>query len=327
MVTIKDIAKEAGVTATTVSRALNNEQGVNVNTRNKILQIAKDLNYIPNLAAKRLAVKTVNTIGVVWSKPKGLFFGSFCNELTEQANERGYAVFVSFSDWEDAIQEMQKHLIDKIVLWSPLDKPSLNLVQARESFHGNMLIIGSGEIDRTHFITIDRQQGIYDAVGYLHSQGHRRVAFMGSNTEKLTGYTIGMLDYKMSYNSTYIIHTPNHGLAFDDQALIDCLTADPSERPTAIILDMHGNVFRFIRAIRKLNLRIPEDISLIVYDDVPEMTDIIEVPITTVGPSLESLAAHTLDILSIENKGETTEWSSLTVTPEINPRGSVISLR
>ena len=97
-VTIKDIAIAAGVSHPTVSKALNNAPGVSDETRRRILKLAAQMNYVPNMAARRLANKGNRSIGFIWPKAEGIFFYHLVNALQEEAGARGIDVLVSMSD-------------------------------------------------------------------------------------------------------------------------------------------------------------------------------------------------------------------------------------
>ena len=103
-VTIKDIAQAAGVTHPTVSKALNNAPGVRAETRQRILELAEQMNYIPNVAAKRLAKQKNRSLGFIWPQIEGLFFYHLCSDLQREAVRRDIDVVVSMSEPSKALR-------------------------------------------------------------------------------------------------------------------------------------------------------------------------------------------------------------------------------
>lgn len=327
MVTIKDIAKLAGVTIASVSRALNNEPGVSEAMRSKIISIAKELQYVPNIAAKRLADKQSNCIGFIFSIARGSFFNHLCDEFQKQGEERGYSLLVSFASPETALTVLREHFVQRVVLWAGADWiPSRDFLKVRDMFQGEILIMGGGKMEDTHRIVIDRKEAIFKAVHHLAELGHRRVAYVGMDADdKLVGFTLGLLEFRLEYNPRNIITCPSLGKIPEDR-LIDVLGDVPERRPTAFIVSSVGFVKLFLRVVRQMNLRIPEHFSLIVYDNIPEMEDMYDVPITTVGPNVSRLVSTAMDTWwSEEDDGESKSWKEATIQSELNVRSSTIA--
>jgi LacI family transcriptional regulator len=327
MVTIKDIAKLAGVTFATVSRALNNESGVSEEMRSKIVSIAKELRYVPNIAAKRLVDKQSNCIGFVFSIARGAFFNHLCDEFQKQGKERGCSLLVSFAAPETALTVLQEHFIQRVVLWAGTDwVPSRDFLNAREMFQGDIIMMGGGKLEGAHRVTIDRKEAIYKAVQHLAELGHRRIAYVGLDADdKLVGYTFGLLEYRLEYTPRNIISSTTLGKIPEDR-LADVLNDAPERRPTAFVVSSAGFLKPFLRVVRQLNLRIPEHFSLIVYDNIPEMEDMYDVSITTVGPNVTQIVSTAMDIWSGgSQEGEPAAWKDITIPSELTVRSSTIA--
>lgn len=323
MVTIKDIAKVAGVTYATVSRALNGQPGVNPLTRQKIIDISKEMNYVPNLAAKRLADKNSKTIGFYWPL-KSLFFWRLCNELHIEANKRGFSILASFGEPEQALRLFNEHFIDRVLFWTGDGwVPSMEFYKARELIRNKILLIGGGTMEGAHQIAIERKEGIFNAVKKLAELGHRRIVFLGAETDKMVGFTLGLLEFELEYTSDSIITYDGRG-PFPDEKLSSLFSSKQTNKPTAIIVDSQGALFDFLTIIRQCKFRIPDDFSLIVYDSIPEMEQIIEIPITTVGPDIHELAVKALDILADDQLiKEDAPSIQMSVKPKLTIRESI----
>ncbi|GIP31850.1 LacI family DNA-binding transcriptional regulator [Paenibacillus sp. J2TS4] len=322
MVTIKDIAKVAGVTFATVSRALNNEPGVNANTRKRIMEIAREMNYVPNLAARRLTDRKSKSIGFIWPQQKGLFFYHLCNELQMEAVKRGYSILAAFTEPDHAIRMLNQHFVDRILFWAgPEWVPTLDFYKSKEQLQGQLLILGGGSLEGAHRIAIDRKGGIMKAVHHLADLGHKHIGFVGVESDKLIGFTLGLLEYHLEYNSNSIIITKNEHPFPEDQVLA-LLSKDSPDRPSAFIVDSQGMLFQFIRVIRRQQLKIPDDLSLIVYDSIPEMEQLLDTPLSTVGPNVHELVMKSLDILT-DDRADETDPMDVLIEPELIIRDSV----
>ncbi|MDF2725437.1 MAG: transcriptional regulator, LacI family [Paenibacillus sp.] len=322
--TLKEIADLAGVTTATVSRALNNEPGVKDSTRTKIFTIAKEMNYFNNSsAAKRAASSKPYSIGIIWNMPYGYFFNHMCLELQRQAAARGYYTLVSFANADDAMVHMNSHQVDKIIYWCGTAwKPGMQFMQEKSRFQGEMLVIGGGNIEGAHRLAVNRVEAIKKAVNYLAELGHKRIAFVGANSEKLVGYTLGLLENRLDYDADYFIQVSKGSIPEQHVANL-FLHTDKSSRPTAVIVDSHGYVFPFVQIIRKLKLQVPEHFSLVAYEILPEVDRLLDVPITSVGPRFEEYAEQAIRLLLdvIPNRKDD-EWIDETIPSSLNIRQS-----
>jgi LacI family transcriptional regulator len=319
-VTIKDIAREAGVSHPTVSKALNGAPGVSVDIRKKIVAIAERLNYVPNLAAKRLVDRRTNSIGLIWPKLEGLFFYHLGLQIQKEAASRGIDVIMSLAEPPDAMRIFNEHFVDEIVFWcAPGWLPSVEFIKQREQFHGNMLLMGGGRMEETHYIGVNRKDASYEAVRYLAGQGHRKITFIGNRSDKLTGFTQGLLEHRLDYHEHYFVQI-EAGDAVTEEKMAALL--ESPDRPTAFVVDSQTYAFELLQLFRKRKIRIPHDYSLVVYDDIPEM-ERMDVPLTTVGPSIVKLASTALDILTgVDGRGEG-KWADVEIGCEMRIRKSV----
>ncbi|RKN84662.1 LacI family transcriptional regulator [Paenibacillus ginsengarvi] len=326
VVTLKDIADAAGVTTATVSRALNDGPGVKPATRDKIMAIARQLNYFSGSPAKRVSGTKPNSIGIIWSYAYGLFFNHVCLELQRQAALRGYYSLVSFAPPDEALLHMNEHGIDKVFFWcGPGWKPSLEFLQEKQRFHGEMLVVGGGSIEGAHRLSIDRVGAIKKAIHHLAELGHKRIAFVGASSEKLVGYTLGLLENRLEYDPEFFVQ-PLNGSMPEQQIAKLLVHNDKPQRPTAVIVDSHGYLFPFLQTIRKLKLSVPEHFSLVAYELIPELEKLLEVPITAVGPRYERLAERSLDLLLSGAGGQPEgHWQDLMLETELIVRESTAS--
>jgi LacI family transcriptional regulator len=329
-VTIKDIAVAAGVSHPTVSKALNDAPGVNPETKRRILKLARQMNYVPNVAAKRLVNKKNRSFGFIWPKVEGLFFYHLCTALQKEALTRDIDVFVSMAEPAMALRNFNQHFIDFVLCWLfPNWIPSADFIKERERFKGEVTIIGGGRMDQCNTILIDRGKGVYDAVQYLAKIGHKRVAFVGEDTEKSQGYIKGMLKARMEYDPDYlitIVSTYYNGIEDSRKELYDKFTAlwHSDHRPTALILDSQDSAFVMINILRDLDIQVPDDLSIICYDDIPELS-IYPVPLTTCSPSISGIVDKVLTIYENFYEGKSSvKQPEEVILPELIVRESTV---
>ena len=321
-VTIKDIARIAGVSHPTVSRALNGEEGVGEETRARILEIARQLDYVPNLAAKRLARHKTNTIGLVWPQKKSLFYYHLNCQIQLDAQKAGYNVVMSMAEPAEALRVLNQQLVDMAIFWLPeewiLDA---DFLREKETFRGPVFILGGGRTDRCHIIDIDRQKGVRNAVLFLAERGHRNIGFVGSGDDKHIGFMQGILEAGLDYRPRnqivdnfreYLLEEEwNHFVPRFEEMF------SQKEPPTAVLAATQASVFYMIRYARYRGLDIPRDVSVAAYDDVPEIL-MVDLPLTTVGPSIPRISQTVLDLIQkMDDPQESQQWADISIMPEI----------
>lgn len=326
-VTIKDIARIAGVSHPTVSRALNGEGGVGEETRARILEIARQLDYVPNLAAKRLARHKTNTIGLVWPQKKSLFYYHLNCQIQLDAQKAGYNMVMSMAEPAEALRILNQQLVDVVIFWLPGDWiPDADFLREKEAFKGPVIILGGGRCNRCHIIDIDRSKGVRNAVLFLAERGHRNIGFVGSGDSKHVGFMQGILEAGLEYKprSQIVDNFREYLLEEEWNAFVPRFEEmfSQEEPPTAVIAATQTSVFYLIRFVRRKGLDIPKDVSLVAYDDVPEIL-MVDLPLTTVGPSIPRISQTVLNLIQqVDEQEDSQHWADIFIMPEIVLRDS-----
>ena len=197
-VSIYDIAKKAGVSPSTVSRALEDHPRIGAETRKRIQELAREMEYVPSTVAKSLAANKTWTIGMVLAAISDPFMGRVVEGVEQAAIEAGFNVFISTSQndrqREIAVIEMlQKRRVDGIIVIAS------HLFDPYPRFFGRskvpIVIINEQELGKTmHFVAVDDVHGAQLAVEHLLALGHRRIGYVSvtnrpkSNQYRLKGY-------------------------------------------------------------------------------------------------------------------------------------------
>ena len=289
-VTIKDIAKVAGVSYSTVSKALNNSPLVKPRTREKILQIAEELGYTPNYVAKNLVSKKSNTIGLVWPTIEQTALATLVTEINNLVVKNNYFMMLSINDVNNAVDMFEKYRVDGVIVFEgetqlvKTTKPTFPILSYGVSNNQNPYPI----------IDVNHRKSIYDATSYLYHLGHEKISFVGypslndkRQIEKIKGFYEAMNEFGLEIDEKSTINT--EGLTWYDGYIATKKMIHSSPMPTALVSGSYDISVGILRALNEFNLNIPEDISLISFDNIPQMA-CLETPLTSVGVPVNQLA-------------------------------------
>lgn len=269
-ITIKDIAKEAGVSHITVSRSLNNNPNVKANTKARVLEVAKRLNYTPNMNAKSLVLKRSFTIGLFFSSISVGTSPEIFYELVEKCNSdisKDYNIVVKGIDNLNSMNQIAHTNFDGIILFSQSSKDQVFVseVIARKV----PLIVMNKETLNTHNIRFDEALGAFLVLNELLKNDHKEIAFlMGPEYASVTigrlkGYEKALQDYQMKIEDCdlyYGDYTYDQGYKMATEIL------NKTYSITAMCCQNDDMAIGAMKAIREKGLRVPEDISICGYD-------------------------------------------------------------
>ncbi len=294
MVTIFDIAKEAGVSVVTVSRLMNNPDIVSSGTAKKIYSAMEKFHYQPSQIARSLVGKRTNTIGVIMPDIKNTFFNSWFRFIEEYANSHGFNLLLSNTD-EDPEKEMrcikllQSQRVDGVIIAAHSRKSVEYLLKTKMQF-----ILFDRVYDEipANFVTTDHYQGAFDATEYLIALGHRRIAIyhgpgvLYPDIERTAGFRDAMKKHRLKVNEDFILNCEFQ----EEKARKTTVELLKRQQIPTAIFPFNGLMSKgVIKALRELKMYIPEDISLLSFDEIPgqdifkpEITHVIQ-PISTLG--------------------------------------------
>jgi len=301
--TIRDIALQAEVSIATVSRAMNREYGVGPETRERILEIAKRLNYYPNLQARGLVAKKPDVFGIVipqtsefaFSNP---YYAEILKGIGEKARESGQYLLFSFSG-EGGYARMYQHGLAAgiVVLANRIDDPKIE--EAWKMKVPMVLIPGCLNRQDIPSVDVDNVDGAFKAVDYLAGLGHGRIAFINGpldskySGERLAGYRKALNKNFLPFQKELILQsdfTQEGGYGGMKKLL------SMPKIPTAVLVINDFSAMGVLRAAKEMAFRVPEDVSIVGFGDVPfaSMTD---PPLTTVREPFQKMGQDAADIL------------------------------
>jgi LacI family transcriptional regulator len=271
-VTIRDVARAAGVSISTVSRALAAPDQVAADTRHRVQEAARSMGYSPNRAARGLITGRTGSIGLVVPDLENPFFGSICKGVQARARAAGYAVFIADTDEDPLLEaEVVRSLatqVDGMILCSARGSDTALAALAGEA----PMVLVNRRLGDIPSITFDNHGGVRAVMAHLVALGHRRIAYAGgpatswSNRERTEAFR--------SYDST----TP--GLELVELGQFPPFFSGGTQAADLAIASGATAIVAFndlvavgvIDRLRHRGLRVPEDISVVGFDNVPVST-------------------------------------------------------
>ncbi|MDQ3707316.1 MAG: LacI family transcriptional regulator [Chloroflexota bacterium] len=308
--TLEEIARQAGVSRSTVSRVMNDHPSVDQDTRARVRSVAERLNYQPNVAARSLAVGRTNVIGLVI--PMGVsalftdpYFPLLIQGITSacNANEHSVMLWLAEPEYERRTirQVLQGGLIDGVILASALmEDPMLEALLRRGL---PFIMVGRLPTDnQISYVDVDNVNSAREMVAYLLRLGHRRVATIAGPTnmiagsDRLEGYRLALRNRGLTPDPALIVEAD-----FTEEGGYVAMQRLLPEAPNAVFVASDAMAIGAMRALRDAGLRVPDDIAIAGFDDIP-MAARTEPTLTTVRQPIQrmgSLAAETLiDMIS-----------------------------
>lgn len=308
-VTIHDVAERAGVSIGTVSAVINHKDTVSKGTRRKVLEAISELNYRPSAAARRrLKPAAEKSIGLVIKEIHNPYFADIVTGVQQTASERGYHVLVVSSERAyDLEQELVELLVAKDVegiIINPLYDEKADLSHLFEVKRRNipLVLIENVRGIQASMVDVDNIEASKEAVTYLIGLGHKHIVhFAGPqysmhSNERIEGVRRAFSGHRLIFAEHDIIHA---GARLEDgyqAALAFFRDKNKEARPTAVTCYNDLVALGLIRALRELGLRVPEDVSVIGYDDI-DMASYASVPLTTIHVPKQQMGQRATDML------------------------------
>lgn len=275
-VTIKDIAREAGVTHTTVSRALRGSSLISVETSERIHQIAAAMGYQPSAAARSLKTNRSQVLGVIVSHIADPFFSEILQGIDEIAQQSGYSLFIAAAQHDRAREEgivktMREHRVDGVIICStPFSAEQSQLLKSSNT--PLVVINNQSAEDYRYSIYHDDVDGSRQVVQHLIKLGHRRIAYLGNSQsgrttlDRLTGFRQEMETAGLAVATEYVYEVP--GSRPEDGVSASTYFLNLPQPPTAIFCFNDMLAIGVLHGLQNSGIRVPEDISIVGFDNI-----------------------------------------------------------
>jgi len=312
-VTLKDIAREAGVSHSTVSRALHNNPMIPPKTAARIRKIADELGYVPNTVASGLRRTHSKVLGVLARRIDDAFLAEVLQGIEDILYAEGYGLFLATShrdpEREKTIfRNMSERRVDGVIVCST-EVDEEHLRQLSEFGVPTVLINNQAATDMAHSVCHDDEGGGLALTRHLLELGHRRIAYLGhsgtgrTTQERLQGYKQALKQAGLPFCPEHVAAGPN-GTAEGGTIGMNKLLA-VEVRPTAVVCFNDIMAIGAMHAVRQAGLTVPEDCSITGFDNIP-LSQYVNPPLTTFHQPRYELGAEAaemmLRLLSRRNK-------------------------
>jgi LacI family transcriptional regulator len=302
--TLEDIARLSGVSRSTVSRVINADINVKNETRNKVQQVLNNYSFQPNLAARGLATGRTNVIGVVIPASVGViftdpYFPQLLQGVSAVCNTRDYSVMLWLAepDYEQRMITRILHngLVDGVIVVSiPMNDSIIqSLIESKMPF----ILIGRHPTEKVNFLDVDNMQAGRKATMHLVRLGYKRIATITGLQNQVAGYD-RYQGYLKALQDSY--HQVRPELVaegdFTEEGGYNAMNRLLKYKPDAVFVASDMMAYGAMRALREANLRIPEDVAVVGFDDNPASSKTIP-PLTTVRQPISQMGSKAADFL------------------------------
>lgn len=305
-ITQQDIAERVGVSRATVSAALSGARYVSPDLKQQILDVVKELNYIPDFVARSLKTNRTMTMGLVFPNILSPIWASIARGVADIARQAGFSTIMYDTDerhevMQQALRTLQEKRVDGIVL-----------AHCGECFTTlsdfiTRVCIPTVLIDRSvdgldlDTVVSDGKEGMYQAVNHLLDTGRRRIGLISlplsisTGLERVSGYRSALVEHGLDIDES-LIRVGGRGEEEGYGGAWELLSTPPGHRPDAIVAASHLMTVGAMKAIRDRGLRVPDDIAIIGYDDTP-WAPLLDPPLTVIHQPAYDMGAKAAEIL------------------------------
>jgi DNA-binding LacI/PurR family transcriptional regulator len=301
---IQQVARVANVSTATISRVLNGSSKVRPETFKRVKQVIEDLHYVPNTSARTLRVGRSQLLGLIVSEISNPFFPELIDAFEARAREHGIDVVFSHTNYQsERLGHCLRRLIERNVDGIAICTSETN----REAFefarlHKRRFVLMNQEGTRTPYnnIYVDHMSGALEAIQHLRDLGHRRIGFISSPSNfestllRLEAYRAAMLACDLPVRPSWIVQGDLH-MEGGPAAMAQMLNLKP--RPTALLATNDLMAFGALRAAHALGVSVPEEFSIVGFDNLP-ICDMVTPPLSSVDIPRREIAAHAFRMLA-----------------------------
>lgn len=312
MATMAEVAREAGVSVATVSRLLNNQETVSPETANRVFAAIEKLHYEPNLLARNLRKNESRVILIVSPNVTNPYYAHILSGIGDVATKLGYSALIYNTEDDksrerEALEMLRKHRADGAILMAS-NTNSGWLLEYSNEFPLVQCSEYDPQVDIPH-VSIDNYQATQEAMEYLIDLGHRQIAIISSENDyistrlRLQAYRDTLTQRGIACNEDYIIYASrDYSFKSGKSKAKELLKVEP--RPTAIFCISDTLALGAITAAKELGFSVPDDVTVVGFDDV-EHTTMFHPYITTVAQPCYDLGKQSAYLLCSLMRQET----------------------
>lgn len=329
MATIKDVALRAGVSVTTVSHVVNETRRVSAEGRDRVEAAIRELGYVPSQVARSLKSNTTRTLGMLIPNSSNPYFAEIVRIVEDRCFGAGYTLILCNTDDEPRrqsvyLQVLAERRIDGLIVVSTGSDDSLV-----GQLHGLTMptVLLDREIDDPDCDLVEtaHMEGGLVAVRHLLSLGHRRVACVGgpvgvaSSEQRIEGWRLALAESGAVADANTLLWRGGFTSQGGYEAMHAILRTD--EVPSAVFVCNDLMAIGALRAVHESGLRVPDDLSIVGFDDI-ELSAYTSPPLTTVAQPKEHIGALAVDMLLERVNGRRRDARKVVLQPELRVRAS-----
>ncbi|TDO28791.1 LacI family DNA-binding transcriptional regulator [Sediminibacterium goheungense] len=334
-VTIKDIARELGLSTSTVSRALRDSYEISPETKKLVLEYAEKINYRPNPIALSLKEKRTRSIGIVVAEIANSFFSQIINGIESIAYDKGYNVIItqsheSFERELINVQYLASRSIDGLLISLASETRDLSHLKHLHE-RGYPIVFFDRIVDEinTHKVIVDNTKGGYDATTHLIKSGFKNIAalanaaYLSITRDRIGGYQAALEEHKMKQDPSLIKYCLHGGLVYEEvEQALDSLFKQ-KKKPDAIFAAADKLTTNCLRYFKAKGIRVPEDIAVIGFSNI-DLTELLSPSLSVVRqPAFEMGQVATELLLNlIESKRPVKDFDTRMLQPDLFIRES-----
>ncbi len=332
MVTIKDIAREAGVSISTVSRVINNPDSVVAQKRERVSEVIFQMGYTPNAAAREMVTGSTKLIGVLVSDIRNAFIAALLTVFTEQLEKHGYSVFIGITGMDKKkeahyVEIMRQKRVEAVTMFGVRRIDVKHDEEIARRLSGTPVIkVGPAFGDCYHNISTDEERGAFLATEYLIGLGHKRIGLITGRLEcdsyycKQLGFQRAMSAHNVLVYADYVYQVAADTFALDAYEPARKMLSLET-RPTAVLLSGDQWALGVYRAAAEKGLRVPEDLSVVGYGNSP-LSECLYPALTTVNQATDELGMNITRMLMEILKRDNTQRKVTRLDAELLVRAS-----
>lgn len=290
-VTISDIARMAAVSKATVSAVLNDRPGISLETRERIQEIVRRVNYRPNQVARSLSNRETHSIGLLIKEIDNPYFTKIMKGVVDACSDHGYTMLLGSSELSPdkeiaSVETLLHQRVDGLII-SPLQGVNFDFSYLAELVKDRHPLVMLGEVQnfQTNVVDIESREAAARAVTHLIELGHERIVYFAGpemshhNRQRIEGFQQALIDRRLPIQRQNLVSV---GSTIEDG--YDAgrrVFGGSGETPTAVFCFNDLVAIGLMNALSEMELRVPQDVSIVGFDDNP-FCELVRVPLTTV---------------------------------------------
>lgn len=328
-ITISDIAKIAGVSKSTVSHVINQTKYVSKNTKEKVQKIIDETGFIINFNAQSLKKSETRTIGLVISDIKNQFFIEVIHAIHEEARRNNYKVILGISNESEnleseIIKTFHERRVDGII-FSPSAESKFHTVPFLQEVNIPTVLIDRKLDVPFDWVGIENIEATKLLVNHLIDLGHKRIGLVaglrGINTteERIIGYKEALLNKNIPFDKDLIVIGESKSIPAEQK--VTKMFKEINPRPSAFVVANNLMVLGTMRALRRMNIKIPDELALVSFDDF-EGADLFRPGLTSIVQPCTTIGSKAVKLLIKRIKKQSSEYREVSLTPQLIIRES-----